>query len=68
MVKNFASVKGSIANAYLVREATFFCSHYFEYHVYRKSRNVPRNDDGSISTCNEKILGVFKYPGQLQGR
>ena len=39
-------MEGSICNPYLVEEASNFCSHYFEPHVYTRMRKVPRNDDG----------------------
>jgi len=68
MVKNKARVEGSIANAYLVREASFFCSHYFEEHVYTRSRVVPRNDDGDCQTSNETNLSIFEITGRLQGK
>ncbi|XP_057775147.1 uncharacterized protein LOC130994128 [Salvia miltiorrhiza] len=35
-VKNKAKVEGSITNAYLVEEATTFCSYYFKDHVKTK--------------------------------
>nr|GMD40855.1 uncharacterized protein LOC111894883 [Ipomoea batatas] len=66
-VKNKAKVEGSICNAYLVREASIFCSHYFEPHVYTRSRKVPRNDDGGVHE-DEENLSIFKYPGRLYGR
>ncbi|KAL6523053.1 hypothetical protein OROMI_031401 [Orobanche minor] len=44
-VKNKARVEGSIANAFLMDEASMFCSYYFEEHVRTKARSVPRNDD-----------------------
>ena len=47
-MKNKARVEGSICNAYLVEEASLFCSYYFEEHVHtrhRRHRRVPRNND-----------------------
>jgi hypothetical protein len=67
-VKNKAKVEGSICNAYLVREASIFCSHYFEPHVYTRSRKVPRNDDVGIIEEDEENLSIFKHPGRLYGR
>lgn len=68
-VKNYARVEASIANAYLVREATFFCCHYFERHVNTRSRNVPRNDTGEVAPLESpKILSVFNVSGRVQGR
>ncbi|XP_051139678.1 uncharacterized protein LOC127257344 isoform X1 [Andrographis paniculata] len=69
MVKNKAHVEGSIVNAYLVREASFFCSHYFEKHVYTRARNVPRQDDGGAPIYgNSDTLPVFNHPTRLQGK
>ena len=52
-VRNKAKVEGSICNAYLVEEASSFCSYYFEDHVNTKHRNVPRNDDGRVLVEDE---------------
>ena len=62
-VSNKARVKGSICNAYLVEEASKFCSHYFESHVHTRHRNVPRNDDGGVVVPIEGNLSIFTYPG-----
>ncbi|XP_059288082.1 uncharacterized protein LOC132041388 isoform X3 [Lycium ferocissimum] len=65
-VRNKAHVEGSICNAYLVEEASSFCSHYFEPHVYTRHRKVPQNDDGG--TCDQGKhhgnLSIFTYPGK----
>ncbi|VFQ97353.1 unnamed protein product, partial [Cuscuta campestris] len=71
MVKNKARVEGSIANVYLVREASYFCSHYFEEHVYTRARNVPRNDPESregVDVTNQDIFDIFQTPGRVQGK
>ena len=44
-MKNKARVEGSICNAYLVEEASLFCSYYFEEHVHIRHRRVLRNND-----------------------
>lgn len=67
-VNNKAKVEGSICNAYLVEEASNFCSYYFEPHVYTKSRKVPRNDDGGEVEVVEGTLSIFKHPGRPFGR
>ncbi|XP_075079387.1 uncharacterized protein LOC107773825 isoform X1 [Nicotiana tabacum] len=63
-VRNKAQVEGSICNAYLVEEASSFCSHYFEPHVYTRHRKVPRNDDGGTRERDERDgnLSIFTYP------
>nr|GME09613.1 uncharacterized protein LOC109179592 [Ipomoea batatas] len=65
-VINKAKVEGSISNAYLVEEASSFCSYYFEDHVSTKHRNVPRNADGSeyVVDEHEETLSIFKYSGR----
>ena len=39
-------MESSICNAYLVEEASTFCSYYFEDHVQTKARTVPQNYEG----------------------
>ena len=60
-VINKAKVEGSIFNAYLVEEASNFCSHYFEPHVYTRMQKVPLNDDGSDGDEIEGTLSIFKH-------
>ena len=69
-VKNKARVEGSIASAYLVREATIFCSHYFEGHAMTKRRVVPRNDDKGAQpgVHMDHVPSIFKIHGRSQGR
>ncbi|KAL4567614.1 hypothetical protein LXL04_023203 [Taraxacum kok-saghyz] len=67
-VKNKARVKGSIISVYLTREASFFCSYYFEGHVYTRSRKVPRNDDGGAADDDEENLTIFSHPGRPYGK
>nr|KAJ0184983.1 hypothetical protein LSAT_V11C900499390 [Lactuca sativa] len=57
-VKNKARVEGSIVNAYLLREASIFCSHYFETRVPTRNRKFPRNDDGEEMI---KLMITSKY-------
>ena len=67
-VTNKARVEGSICNAYLVEEASTFCSHYFEPHVVTKERRVPRNDDGGCVSSFDGNLSIFKHPGRPYGK
>nr|GMD28243.1 uncharacterized protein LOC109179592 [Ipomoea batatas] len=68
-VKNKAKVEGSISNAYLVEEASSFCSYYFDDHVSTKHRNVPRNADSTEYVDEqEETLSIFKYPGRAFGK
>ncbi|XP_057779781.1 uncharacterized protein LOC130998378 [Salvia miltiorrhiza] len=70
-VRNKARVEGSICNAYIVEEASTFCSYYFEEHVRTRYRNVPRNlntrDDVRFDGHPDRI-SVFKQPGQYFGK
>ncbi|VFQ81960.1 unnamed protein product [Cuscuta campestris] len=68
MVKNKARVEGSIANAYIVREASHFCSHYFEDHVCTRLHIVPRNDEGDVPAAIESNLSIFQSAGCLSGK
>ena len=66
-IRNKAQVEGSMANAYLVEEASTFCSYYFEPHVHTRGRQVPRNDDGGNLDFVEGNLSIFTYPGRAYG-
>lgn len=69
-VRNKAKVEGSICNAYLVEEASSFCSYYFEDHVMTKRRHVPRNlyNREDMIDEHEENLSIFKYPGRAFGK
>lgn len=69
-MKNKNKVEGSIVNAYLLREAANFCSHYFEPHVLTRNRNVTRNDDGGDDRGDDdnEILKIFSYHGRAYGK
>ena len=54
-----------MANAYVVEEASTFCSYYFEPHIHTRGRQVPRNDDGENFV--EGNLSIFTYPGRAYG-
>lgn len=66
-VTNTAKVEGSICNAYLVEEASTFCSHYFEPHVHTRMRRVPRNDDGGEAEYSADMFSIFKTVGRPYG-
>ena len=69
-MKNKARVEGSICNAYLVEEASLFCSYYFEEHVHTWHRRVPRNNGvcGENWEENEETLSILKYLGRAFGQ
>ena len=63
-------MESSICNAYLVEEASVFCSYYFEDHVQTKTRAVPRNYEGGgdyIPSDDPLNLSIFKYSGRPLG-
>ncbi|WOH00653.1 hypothetical protein DCAR_0520026 [Daucus carota subsp. sativus] len=66
-IKNKARVEGSMCNAYLVEEASTFCSHYFEQHVQTKHRKVPRNDSSGGGESFEGNFSIFSHPGRASG-
>nr|XP_017219141.1 PREDICTED: uncharacterized protein LOC108196387 isoform X2 [Daucus carota subsp. sativus] len=66
-IKNKARVEGSMCNAYLVEEASTFCSHYFEQHVQTKHRKVPRNDSSGGGENFEGNFSIFSHPGRASG-
>lgn len=66
-MKNKAHVEGSICEAYIVEEMSFFANHFFEKDVppYKRMR-VGRNEEGvdkNILPCS-----IFNYPIRGQGR
>ena len=69
---NKAKVEGSICNAYLVEEATSFCSYYFKDHVRTKHTQVPCNNDNRIESDegeeHEGNLSIIKYHGWSFGK
>ncbi|WOH00079.1 hypothetical protein DCAR_0519435 [Daucus carota subsp. sativus] len=67
-VKNKARVEGSICNAFLVEEASTFCSHYFQQHVQTKHRKVPRNDFSGDGESFGGNISIFSHPGRAHGR
>ena len=57
-------VEGFVVNAYLLREASIFCSHYFALCVPRRRPPLPRNHDGGGDEQpddNNEILDIFSY-------
>ncbi|OMO51375.1 Transposon, En/Spm-like protein [Corchorus capsularis] len=65
-VKNKAHVEGSICEAYIVEEMSFFANHFFQQNLTSKRLRARRNDEG----VNDQILrhfSIFNYPGRGQG-
>ncbi|KAM3397863.1 hypothetical protein P3S68_001377 [Capsicum galapagoense] len=67
MIRNKASVEGSISEAYLMMESTQLFSYYFEPHVMSRNHNVDRNDDGGVVEDLKGNLSIFSHPGRLWG-
>ncbi|XP_017428832.2 uncharacterized protein LOC108336898 [Vigna angularis] len=65
-VKNKARVAGSICAAYLHRETTYFCSHYFKNFML-SSMNV-RNETQCQSGTSHSNLSVFREVGRHAGK
>ncbi|XP_073131499.1 uncharacterized protein [Henckelia pumila] len=67
-VRNKARVEGSICNAYLVEEASYFCSHYFRSSVKTRLRKQPRNDEGDNSQSGEvSNISIFNFIDRPMG-
>ncbi|KAI9088206.1 hypothetical protein K1719_029927 [Acacia pycnantha] len=64
-IKNPRYVEGSIAEAFLVEEATKFASYYYPPEVISRWRGVPRNDDGGVPSGQ---ISIFNYPGRVVGK
>ncbi|KAI9078171.1 hypothetical protein K1719_039870 [Acacia pycnantha] len=64
-IKNPRYVEGSIAEAYLVEEATKFVTYYYPPEMISRWRGVPRNGDGG-DTCDQK--SIFNFPGRVVGK
>jgi hypothetical protein len=63
-VRNKARVEGSIAEAYLVDEATNLFSLYFKSDVHSVRNKPPRYDDGTLSFHPACDLEMFQHPGR----
>ncbi|KAI9072426.1 hypothetical protein K1719_045606 [Acacia pycnantha] len=64
-IKNPRYVEGSIAEAFLVEEATKFASYYYPLEMISKWRGVPCNDDGSDTSDQ---ISIFNFPGRVVGK
>ncbi|KAL8119973.1 hypothetical protein AgCh_017196 [Apium graveolens] len=56
-----------MCNAFLIEEASTFCSHYFKQHVKTKHRKVPRNDSSGGGENPEINISIFSHPGRSHG-
>nr|KYP36031.1 hypothetical protein KK1_042873 [Cajanus cajan] len=65
-IKNKARVEGSICAAYIHRETTHFCSHYFKN--YMLSSRSSRNEVGIESQSCLPSLSIFNQPSRPSGK
>lgn len=66
-VRNKARVEGSICNAYLVEEASTFCSYYFDDHVRTKFRDLHHGQAEIRHEDYPDMLQIFKQDGRPFG-
>ena len=67
MVKNKSRVEGSICEAYLCQETSYFCSYYFESHVQSMRNRVGQNDDWCQYDVIPHTLSIFNLPSRSVG-
>ncbi|KAI9078573.1 hypothetical protein K1719_039511 [Acacia pycnantha] len=64
-IKNPRYVNGSIAEAFLVEEATKFASYYYPPEMISRWRGVPHNDDGNDTSDQ---ISIFNFLGRIVGK
>ncbi|KAI9078563.1 hypothetical protein K1719_039501 [Acacia pycnantha] len=64
-IQNPRYVEGSIAEAFLVEEATKFASYYYPPEMISRWRRTPRKDDGGDTSDQTSI---FNFPGRVVGK
>ncbi|KAJ4827832.1 hypothetical protein Tsubulata_028897 [Turnera subulata] len=67
MVKNRGRPEGSICQAFLTMESSFFCSFYFETPVPTRLSRVVRNEDIGSHSPNGPSISIFQPIGQPDG-
>ncbi|XP_061373828.1 uncharacterized protein LOC133316129 [Gastrolobium bilobum] len=63
-ISNQNYVEGSIAEKYLIEEASKFASYYYPTEYISRWRGAPRNDDGGDTSGQ---ISIFNYPGRVVG-
>ena len=61
MIKNKAGVEGSIVEAYILKEISTFCSHYFDHNRRKFQLSKRRHDIGLEMSLYRKP--IFNYQG-----
>ncbi|KAL3522739.1 hypothetical protein ACH5RR_015573 [Cinchona calisaya] len=68
MVKNRARPEGSICEAYLSQETSYFYSYFFESHVQCNSKRTGRNEIDGFDATMPPTLSVSNEPGRPTGK
>ncbi|PHT70653.1 hypothetical protein T459_25757 [Capsicum annuum] len=66
-IKNRSRIEGSICEAYLAKETSYFCSYYFEHNVLCLRNQPNRNDDGYNTDPSAPPFSIFNEPGPYWG-
>ncbi|XP_019230115.1 PREDICTED: uncharacterized protein LOC109211070 [Nicotiana attenuata] len=63
-VKNRSRIEGSICEAYLAKETSYFCSYYFGHNVPCLRNKPNRHDDGGSNDPTAPPFSIFNQPGK----
>ena len=58
-------MKGSNCEAYIIKETSMFCLHYFEPYVNFIRIRVLKNDNGDDGESREGSCSIFNYLGHI---
>ncbi|XP_016549986.2 uncharacterized protein LOC107849957 isoform X1 [Capsicum annuum] len=61
-IKNRSRIEGSISEAYLSKEASYFCSYYFEHDIPCLRNRPNRHDDGDNIDLSAPPFSIFNQP------
>ncbi|XP_019240549.1 PREDICTED: uncharacterized protein LOC109220542 [Nicotiana attenuata] len=63
-IKNRSRIEGSICEAYVAKETSYFCSYYFEHDVPCLRNRPNRHDDGGEIDPLAPPFSIFNQPGK----
>ncbi|XP_047253648.1 uncharacterized protein LOC107839504 isoform X2 [Capsicum annuum] len=63
-IKNKSRIEGSICEAYLAKETSYFCSYYFKHGVPCMRNRPNRHDDGDNTKFSAPQFSIFNQPGK----
>ncbi|XP_019240729.1 PREDICTED: uncharacterized protein LOC109220717 [Nicotiana attenuata] len=63
-IKNRSRIEGSICEAYVAKETSYFCSYYFEHDVPCLRNRPNRHDDGGKIDHLAPAFSIFNQPGK----